>query len=216
MLAVFDSPTSSRRWPAAVKGDGWRTSVRVAVALTAIGLIGARPGARAAEEPADPAELDKPVKDFELPDVAADKKVKLSDYKGKIVVLVWHSPGCSASPAYNDRIKEFVEAYKDKKVGLLLINSSEADDVKSLREYAEDEKFTFPVLRDGKAAVAGYFRIEQTGTFLIVDAKRVLRYRGGFDDSVDAKRVKRHYVKDAVETLLKGDSLLFKETFAFG
>ncbi len=78
------------------------------------------------------------------------------------------------------------------------------------------KKFDFPVLRDDDASLASYFGIEQTCTFVIVDGKGLMRYRGGFDDNADDGSVKRHYVKEAVKSILAGKKVLARETESFG
>jgi peroxiredoxin len=217
--------TSSQRWNFA------------ALALLALAASVIPAPATSAEEPADPAALEKAVKDFALTDIVSGKTVKLSDQKGKVVVLVWHSPYCSACPAYDGRLQEFVEEYrkgdeksetkakpadenktesKKGKVVVLGINSNSSDSPEDVRDYVMQHGLNFPMLRDADGSVAAYFGIEQTATFLVIDDKGVLRYRGGFDDNPTPELVKRHYVKDAVEAILAGKKFLLRETLAFG
>ena len=185
----------------------------VALAMVAAVLISC---VKAEEKPAKTATLEKPVKDFSLKDVVSGKDVSLSQFKDKVVVLMWHSPGCLTSPRYEKRVKEFVDSYKDKEVVLLGINSSSGDDVESLRDYAKDQEFNFALLRDADASIARYFDVDHTGTFLVIDAERKLRYLGGFDDNPNSTRVKRHYVKGAVDSILAGKKFLLRHTFPFG
>lgn len=209
----------------------------VALALLALAASEFFSPPASAEEPADPAALEKPVKDFAMKDLVSGKTVKLSEQKGKVIVLVWHSPFCSACPAYDGRLQEFVGKYRrsdekpeakadqgdgDKtdgnkgKVVVLGINSNSTDLPDDVRDYAMQHELNFPMLRDEDASVAGYFGIEQTATFLVIDDKGVLRYRGGFDDNPTPDLVKRHYVEDAVEAILAGKKFLLRETLAFG
>lgn len=210
-----------------------RKSATFAILAAAVTLIA--PPVGSADEPAEPAALEKPVKDFELRDMVSGKLVRLSDQKGKVVVLVWHSPICSACPAYEDRVKRLVDEYQKSdeqpeaadpgenetggnkgRVVVLGINSSSTDTPDAVREYAEQNELNYAMLRDEDASVADYFGIEQTATFLVIDDKGVLRYRGGFDDNPSPELVKRHYVKDAVAAILAGKKFLLRETLAFG
>jgi len=168
------------------------------------------------ESPAEPAALERLVKDFALKDVISGKEIKLSDHKGNIVVLMWHSPACMASPQYEKRVKVFIESYKDKKVVLLGINSSSGDTENGLKSYAKNQKLTFPILRDADQAIAQYFSISQTSMFLVIDTKGKLRYSGGFDDNVNMKMVRRQYVKKAVDSILANKRFLLRKTFSFG
>ena len=166
----------------------------------------------------DVSALGKPVRDFSLPDVTTGKPVKLSKFKGRVVVLVWYSPDCMACPEYDKRVKKFVETARRKKqkVTLLAISSSSTDDVASLKAHVADRKLPFKMLRDKDAKIGEYFRIEQTATFLVIDQKGVLRYEGGFDDNLTAEKVRRKHVETAVTALLKGKSFLIRMTVPFG
>jgi|TARA_B100001750_G_C15389723_1_gene536811 peroxiredoxin len=168
------------------------------------------------ESPAEPAALERLVKDFALKDVISGKEIKLSDHKDNIVVLMWHSPSCMASPLYEKRVKAFIDSYKDKKVVLLGINSSSGDTENGLKSYAKDQKLTFPILRDADQAIAQYFSISQTSMFLVIDTKGKLRYSGGFDDNVNMNMVRRQYVKKAVDSILANKRFLLRKTFSFG
>ena len=168
------------------------------------------------ESPAEPAALERLVKDFALKDVISGKEIKLSDHKDNIVVLMWHSPSCMASPLYEKRVKAFIDSYKDKKVVLLGINSSSGDTENGLKSYAKDQKLTFPILRDADQAIAQYFSISQTSMFLVIDTKGKLRYSGGFDDNVNMNMVRRQYVKKAVDSILANTRFLLRKTFSFG
>ena len=158
------------------------------------------------ESPAEPAALERLVKDFALKDVISGKEIKLSDHKDNIVVLMWHSPSCMASPLYEKRVKAFIDSYKDKKVVLLGINSSSGDTENGLKSYAKDQKLTFPILRDADQAIAQYFSISQTSMFLVIDTKGKLRYSGGFDDNVNMKLQERD--RDVQGWALVCDTLL--------
>ena len=168
------------------------------------------------ESPAEPAALERLVKDFALKDVISGKEIKLSDHKDNIVVLMWHSPSCMASPLYEKRVKAFIDSYKDKKVVLLGINSSSGDTENGLKSYAKDQKLTFPILRDADQAIAQYFSISQTSMFLVIDTKGKLRYSGGFEDNVNMNMVRRQYVKKALDSILANKRFLLRKTFSFG
>ena len=197
-------------------------TVAAAVLLAASVVLGSGQLASADDKAADPAELEKPVKDFELKDAISSKTLKLSDHRGQIVVLAWYSPGCGVCPLYDERLKKFAASYADKKdrkkskVLLLGIGSNSGDTVESLRDYAELQEFNFPLLRDDDGSLAGYFEVEQTNTFVIIDRKGVMQYRGAFDDSPSPDLVDQQYVKDAVEALLAGKKLEVRTSDTYG
>lgn len=142
------------------------------------------------------AEIDKPVRDFALVNVAADKPgqvVKLSDYKGKKnVVLVWMSYQCPVTRQYEERLGKLVQKYgapsSDVQFVAVHANSPEKND--RIRRYAQDKNFTGPVL-DDKAQVPGmteYFGARATPTVVILDKKGVMRFKGRIDSKPEDER----------------------------
>ncbi|MCH8828051.1 MAG: redoxin domain-containing protein [Planctomycetes bacterium] len=163
----------------------------------------------------------KPVKDFALKDAVSGKTIKTANLRGKIVVLVWYSPACLTCPSYNKRLQEFAAKYRKPKDGkqtvvLLAVCSNSGDTPAGLKSYSKSMKLNFPMLRDGDSRIANYFSIEKTCTFVILDGKGVMRYRGGFDDNLAADAVKQRYVEDAVKALLAGRKVPKTKTSSFG
>ena len=86
-----------------------------------------------------------PAPDFELP-VARDRKIKLSDLRGKPVILAFYpadwSPVCGDQMAlYNEILPEF------QKYGAELLGIS-VDNYWCHMAYAKDRKLDFPLLAD--------------------------------------------------------------------
>lgn len=95
--------------------------------------------------------LGKKAPAFTLPDQDG-KKHKLSDYKGKWVVLYWYpkdsTPGCSKqSCGFRDNVSAF------EKVGAVVLGASILDSA-SKAKFAEKFDLNFPLLADEDNAVA--------------------------------------------------------------
>lgn len=96
--------------------------------------------------------VNKPAYDFELKDLAG-KTVKLSDFKGKVVVLDFWATWCAPCKASFPNMQEAVNRYKnDKDVVFLFIHTMEKapDAAKAAGDYIRDMKYTFNVLMDLK------------------------------------------------------------------
>src|SRR5687768_12522668 len=77
-----------------------------------------------------------------------DKPYSLKDIKkAKAVVVVFTCDHCPVAKAYEERLNEFAASHDPKEVALVAINVSpgEANDIKMLREKAEEAglKFTY-------------------------------------------------------------------------
>jgi peroxiredoxin len=90
-------------------------------------------------------EPNKPAIDFTLPD-GGRKQVKLSDYRGKNVVLAFYpadwSPVCTSEMTLIQETLDEIHGYNAEVVGVSV------DSVYSHRAWAKDRHLTFPLLSD--------------------------------------------------------------------
>lgn len=163
---------------------------------------------------ADKAKLGEPVADFALTCVCSGKEVKLSDFKGKVVLVNFINYKCPVSVAYDNRFAEFAKTYGDKGVVTLHIDPTAPNKAADIKEQAEKANLGAPVLQDVGNKVADYFDARVTPHVYIIDKEGKLAYVGSFDDK--QKGPTKHYAKDAVDALLAGKAVEVKETKAFG
>jgi hypothetical protein len=52
----------------------------------------------------------------------------------------------------------------------------------------------------------------RTPEFFVLDKQRRIRYMGGMDDASEPAKVKAHYLEDALDALLAGQSVQVDET----
>jgi peroxiredoxin len=139
------------------------------------------------------------------------KSVSLDSYKGKDVVVVCITCNhCPVAIAYEDRLVNFAKAYagKDKKVGFVAINvnNMEEDKLPKMKERAKDKGFTFAYAYDPSQKIARELGAKVTPEFFVFDKDRKLVYHGAMDDNMKAEKVTKHYLADAVEATLKGET----------
>lgn len=177
-------------------------------------------------EKGDKAELGKLAPDFTLKDLDG-KDVKLSDFKGKVVVLEWFSPTCPACKyAYDGGpLKEQTARLKGEGVVWLAVNSEAPDrkgaKVETNKEFAEKYGMKSPVLFDPKGDVGMAYGAKTTPHCYVIDAKGVLVYRGALDNAPggnpepkDAKLV--NYVDEAVKAAKENKAVATAETKSYG
>jgi len=81
--------------------------------------------------------------DFTLKDMhGAD--VRLSDYKGKVILLNFWATWCGPCRVEIPAFVELYDQYKDD--GLVILGPSPEDDPETLRAYAKELKMNYPVL----------------------------------------------------------------------
>lgn len=165
--------------------------------------------------------------DFSLPD-AKGKQVKLSDYKGKLVVLEWFNMGCPFVQKHYDsgNMQGLQKTYTEKGVVWLSICSSAkgkqgyGEGAEHLKAMADKGGKPSDILIDADGKVGRMFGAKTTPHMFIVDKAGKLAYAGAIDDkrSTDAEDVKtsKNYVKAALDDLLKGKTPEVASTQAYG
>ena len=152
------------------------------------------------------AKLDAVVKDFRLKDAEGKSHAlkQLSEKKTAVVVL-FLATQCPIATDYAERIVALVEAYAEKDVQFVGINSNRQETVEDVAEYSEKHGFEFPVLKDPGNKIADYFAARRTPEVFLLDKERVLRYRGAIDDKRDTPT--KHYLRTALDLVIAAQEI---------
>ncbi|MCS6909216.1 MAG: redoxin domain-containing protein [Anaerolineales bacterium] len=107
-----------------------------------------------------------PAPDFVLTDLEG-RQVRLSDFKGQVVLLnfwaTWCSPCQAEMPAIEDRYATF------KSQGLVVLGINQDEDTKTVQAFVERLGLTFTILLDPGAVVGELYRARGLPTTFIVD-----------------------------------------------
>jgi peroxiredoxin len=177
------------------------------------------------KEAAKGAELGKPAPDFELKDLDG-KTVKLSDYKGKTVVLEWFNPECPVVKGSRSKgtLKGMDERVTKDGVVWLAINSGapgmEGTGAEKNKKAKADWGITAAILLDEDGVVGRKYGAKTTPHMFIIDAKGNLAYRGGIDNAPGGKAEGDgevvNYVDVALAELKEGKPVTKNDTKAYG
>ncbi len=190
-------------------------------ALFALPLVLAAAGSQAA------ATVGQPAPDFTLKNTTG-KTVRLSDFKGKHVVLEWTNPGCPFVRKHYDS-GNMPGTQKDamaKEVVWLAVNSTE----KASGDYLEPAKLTSwlkerqsvptAILMDEEGTAGRAYGARTTPHMYIVNPQGQLIYAGGIDSIASAKAddIPRatNYVKAGLAEALAGKPLTAATTRPYG
>jgi len=190
--------------------------VAVAACVASAALV-ARQAATAEEKKA---EEPKKAPAFTLENVDG-KKVSLSDFAGKIVVLHWSNPRCPPWLRVHKAgiFRAVAEKYKDKGVVWLSINSNKASDREKNRQFAEAESLPYPFLDDRGQEVARAYGARKTPHMFIIDKNNVIVYDGAIDDDPAGKKdaaQRVNYVDQALAELVAGKPVSVAKTTPYG
>lgn len=136
------------------------------------------------------------------------RAVELSSLQGKVTVLYFTSLDSTLSSKYMPRVMNWARDWSqsDSPVNILAVHDArDAAHPAGVREIRVQDVVwgqTFPSFVDISGKAARGFEVQERPTFFVIDANGTLRYRGPFDDNVDATQVKCHYVADAVRKLV--------------
>jgi methylamine dehydrogenase accessory protein MauD len=112
-----------------------------------------------------------PAPAFTLPDVM-NQTVRLSDFAGQRVLLVFFSTRCPACAELSPNLKLFSESREDVRVVMISLGSSEEK-----RQLIEEQGFGFPVLT-WDDAVARDYKVPGTPFFYVIDGEGVIVNKG--------------------------------------
>lgn len=172
-------------------------------------------------------EVDKPAPDFALKDTNG-KVHKLSDYRGKFVVLEWVNFGCPfVGKHYNSgNMQKLQKTYTEKGVVWLSICSSAPgkqghyppEKINALLK----EKHASPsaYLIDEEGEVGKLYGAKTTPHMYIINPKGELIYAGGIDDKPSTKlkdiETAKNFVRAALDAAMAGKPVDVKEARPYG
>jgi peroxiredoxin len=168
----------------------------------------------------------QPAPDFALADLSG-KSVKLSELRGKTVVLEWVNPDCPyVQKHYNSANMPGLHKEYAGKVTWLAINSTREGhpEFKSPQEMASWMKKTggapAATLLDRDSRVGKLYGALTTPHMYVIDAKGTLVYAGAIDDKRSTRledvKTAKNYVRAALGETLAGKPVSTASTAPYG
>ncbi len=176
-------------------------------------------------------EIGSKAPDFNLQGIDGKYYSLNSFSKANILVIIFTANHCPTAQAYEDRIIDLTNEYKDKGVDVVCISSNNpqalrldemgysdlGDTKEEMKIRAKDKGFNFPYLYDGdKQEVAEKYGPQATPHVFIFDKDRILSYTGRIDDSEKIQNVTVNDARNAIDALLEGKEVPVKKTKTFG
>jgi len=173
-------------------------------------------GARAEGEVPAPPAIGATIEDFTLLDVD-NKERSLKSLAGKNgTVLLFIAVQCPVSNAYNERMAKLAEDYKAKGIAVIGINSNVAEDAAAVKAHAEQNKLSFPILKDSGNKIADKLGASVTPEAYFIDAGNKLLYHGRIDNARNAAQLETSDLRNALDAALAGKAIEKTEAKAFG
>ena len=165
--------------------------------------------------------------DFTLSDTAG-KPARLSDYKGKWVVLEWVNPGCPFVQRHYDskNMQGLQKQYGAKEVVWLSINSTNRSSPDYLKPGTMGEWMhgqggaPRATLMDEKGEAGRAYGARTTPQMVVINPDGKLAYNGAIDDkrnvSLEETRLAKNYVKAALAEGMAGKPVTVATSAPYG
>ncbi len=161
---------------------------------------------------------------FTLPDFHGRNR-SLDELVDKpLVVVAFLGTECPLSRQYAPRLQEMSEAYAERGVAFIGIDSNQQDSLSDLLAFSQHQGIKFPLLKDRDSAVADQFGAVRNPEVFVLDKGRTIRYRGRIDDQFGLgsssgyarPKVQNRDLAVALDELLAGKSVSQPTTQATG
>jgi thiol-disulfide isomerase/thioredoxin len=142
-----------------------------------------------------------------------EASISLPDIKEDFVVLLFMANHCPVVTAVEDRVIDLVSSYKGKSVKFVGVavsgrNNRKDDDLPAIKARVKEKGYNYVYGFDETQKIGRDYGASNTPHVFILDKDRVIRYIGAIDDNhMNAAKVKKTYLKDALDTLLAGKQI---------
>ncbi len=149
-------------------------------------------------------------------DIAGKTYTRADVTNHKATVFLFVSAQCPISNVYAPRFNALAADYAKRDVQVFGIYANRQESLSEITQHAKISNLTFPIVKDGHAALADALGAKVTPQAVIVNSQGALCYRGRIDDNAVATRVISHDLTDALEAVLKDAPVAKPTTLAVG
>jgi len=118
-------------------------------------------------------EIGSPAPDFVLEDLSGNP-VKLSDLKGKLVVLNFWATWCTPC---RTEMPEFQEIYQQNEADLVVLGINLEQTSSDIQDFITQLSITYPILLDLDGKVSKLYKVIQLPNTYFIDRQGILRIR---------------------------------------
>lgn len=159
---------------------------------------------------------------------ADGKTVRLSDYKGKVVVLEWNNPFCPFVRKHYDagNMQALQKEYTAKDIIWLSINSSAKgkqgylDGAALQEQLKKNANAATAYIIDAEGTIGRLYQAKTTPQMFVISKEGSVIYNGAIDSisSADISDIAKAdpYVKNAIDATIKGQSIKISTSAPYG
>ena len=118
--------------------------------------------------------IGSPAPDFNLSNLEGET-ISLSEYRGQPVMLNFWALSCPYCKLEMPFIEQARDTYGNNTQGLMVFTINIRDSSSSINSYLESEGYTFTVLRDEGARVAGKYQVNGIPVTVFIDKNGIIQ-----------------------------------------
>ncbi len=166
----------------------WASAVALAVVASGCGGAG---GGSAAATPSGKHPLENnPAPDFSADSINGQGSVRLSQWKGKVVLVDFWATWCKPCEKSFPKFEELRVKYASS--GLVVVAVSEDDEANGIKEFGANHGVKFPLVWDKDKSIANKWQPPMMPSTFLVDKKGVVRsvrlgYHDGEEKQIEAE-----------------------------
>lgn len=134
--------------------------------------------------------------DFTL-DTLQGEQVKLSDLRGKIVVVNFWTTWCPPCRAETPALETSYESYEDSGVIILGVNLTDQDSLKDIESFVQEFGLTYPILLDRDGSVGLMYQLSGLPTTFFINREGIIR------TVVVGGPMSETFIRSKIEAILK-------------
>lgn len=152
-----------------------------------------------------------------------NKEVSLNDMKtSKGLIVMFSCNTCPYVIKSQERTKEVMAYAKSKDIGMVVVNSNEAqrdeaDSRNAMSKYAKSQGYDVPYVIDEKSKLADAFGATRTPEVFLFNGEGKLVYKGAMEDNPsNPSESKEMFLKKAIDNMLSGKAVDPNSTKSIG
>lgn len=164
--------------------------------------------------------IGEPVESFQLTDFLGKEWTDRELFGEKGTVVAFLGTQCPLAKQYSQRIASMEPEFRNKGIRFVAIDSNVQDSLAEMAAHSRRFELRIPFLKDPNQRVADLLGATRTPEVCLLDAQRVLRYRGRIDDQYgigySRDRASKTELQDAIESVLRNEPVAVSSAAASG
>lgn len=148
-------------------------------------------------------------------DVVTQKELHVGvTSRTKAMAVVFLSAKCPCSASHEVDLKKL--ALEFPSIAFVGVHSNVDEEPKEVADHFRRSGFSFPIVDDATQSIANKLGAIKTPHVFLIDSKGEILFEGGIDDSRNAEKATKHYLRDALLAVREGRRPEVRQVRALG